>query len=216
MSDSLEIRGTGKQRFMGTLAGWLIRVVGWTLRYQITGLEQLDGKYKGRPVIYSLWHNRIFAMPYTAPKLVKDRELVVLTSASKDGAVLERAMRVFGLGAVRGSSSRRGAAALVALRKKLNAGVSVCITPDGPRGPMQKLQPGVVKLAQASGAPVLAINVKFSRCWQLKTWDQFYIPKPFSRVFVTIEDGIEYPRKMEQDEFEKKRAELESLMNKKY
>ena len=117
MAESQEIRGTWKQRMTGKLAGWLIRIMGWTLRYEIKGLKQLTEKWDGKPVIYALWHNRIFAMPYTRPKLSKGREIVVLTSASKDGAILENAVRVFKIGSVRGSSSRRGAAALVALRR---------------------------------------------------------------------------------------------------
>jgi len=213
MSDSLEIRGTRKQRIIGKIAGWIIRIMGWTLRYRIEGLEQLEAKYQGKPVIYALWHNRIFAMPYTRSKLAKGRELVVLTSASKDGAILENAVSVFNIGAVRGSSSRRGAAALVALRKKIKAGASICITPDGPRGPRQKLQPGIVKLAQASGAPILAINVEFSKCKQLKTWDQFRVPWPFSKVYVKVEDGIDIPRDIDQSAFEQQVRDIELLMN---
>ncbi len=213
MSKSLEIRGTRKQHIIGKIAGWTIRIMGWTLRYKIDGLEQLNGKYSGQPVIYALWHNRIFAMPYTRPKLAKNREMVVLTSASKDGAILENAVAVFGIGAVRGSSSRRGAAALVALRKKINSGASICITPDGPRGPRQKLQPGIVKLAQASGAPILAVNVEFSKCWHLKTWDQFRVPWPFSKVYVKIEAGIDIPRDLDQSAFEQHVSDLEQLMN---
>jgi len=64
MADALEIRGTRKQRMIGILAGGLLRVMGWMLRYRYEGLEQMSGKFGGRPVIFALWHNRIFAMPY--------------------------------------------------------------------------------------------------------------------------------------------------------
>jgi len=172
----------------------------------------MSGKYGGRPVIYALWHNRIFAMPYSKPKLSPDREVCVLTSASKDGAILERAVRSFGITSVRGSSSRRGAAALVALRKKLKAGATVTITPDGPKGPRYKVQPGVVKLAQASEAPIVALSIEFKKCWRLKSWDRFCIPKPFSQVCVHLEDGIEISKDLSDDEFEKARDDLEELM----
>jgi len=151
MSDSLEIRGARKQRVIGKVASWAMRVMGWTLRYRFIGIDEMVAKHHDQPVIFSLWHSRILAMPYTRPILSRDRELVVLTSASKDGAILETAVASFGLGAVRGSSSRRGAAALVALRKKVKAGSNICITPDGPKGPKQVLQPGIIKLAQACG-----------------------------------------------------------------
>lgn len=213
MADAQEIRGTMKQRVIGTLAGWLIRVVGWTLRYKIDGLEQMRGKFVNEPVIFALWHNRIFAMPYVKPILSENREVCVLTSASKDGAILETAVKSFGLTAVRGSSSRRGAAALVALRRKLKSDATVTITPDGPKGPVYKVQAGVVKLAQASGASIVVVSVNFSRCWRLKTWDRFCVPKPFSKVMVKLEDGIEISKDLSDDAFEAERVKLEVLMN---
>lgn len=213
MSSKLEIRGTRKQRVIGTLVGWVIRVMGWTLRYKIDGLEQMRDKYAHQPVIFAIWHNRIFAMPYTKPKLSKHREVCVLTSASKDGAILETAVRSFGLTAVRGSSSRRGAAALVALKRKLAAGATVTITPDGPKGPRYKVQPGVVKLAQMCSAPIVVVSVSFSCCWRLNSWDRFCVPVPFSKVMVQLEDGVEIPKELSDDAFECERAKLERLMN---
>ena len=198
---------------IGILAGGLLRVMGWMLRYRYEGLEQMSGKFGGRPVIFALWHNRIFAMPYARPKLSPDREVCVLTSASKDGAILETAVRAFGLTAVRGSSSRRGAAALVALRRKLTSGATVTITPDGPKGPCYKVQPGVVKLAQASGAPIVVVSVTYTSCWRFKSWDRFCLPKPFSKVLVKLEEGIEVPKEVSDDEFEAERMKLEVLMN---
>ncbi len=212
MADRSEIRGSRKQRVIGIIAGGLLRVMGWTLRYKITGLEQMSGKFGGRPVIFALWHNRIFAIPYAKPVLSPDREVCVLTSASKDGAILERAVRSFGISSVRGSSSRRGAAALVALRKKLKAGATVTITPDGPKGPCYQVQPGVVKLAQASGAPIVVMSIEFKSCWRVKSWDRFCIPKPFSKVLVHLEDGIEVSNELSDDDFEAERGKLEALM----
>jgi lysophospholipid acyltransferase (LPLAT)-like uncharacterized protein len=214
MADTQEIRGTRKQRVIGTLVGWLICVLGWTLRYKVDGLKKLSERYPDQPVILALWHNRILAMPYITPKLLKNREICVLTSASKDGAILETAVKLFGVTAVRGSSSRRGAAALVALRRKLRDGATVAITPDGPKGPRYKVQPGVVKLAQTSGAPIVVMSVNFSSCWRLKSWDRFCVPKPFSQVLLKLEEGLEISREMSDDAFENERVNLEILMNK--
>jgi lysophospholipid acyltransferase (LPLAT)-like uncharacterized protein len=119
---------------------------------------------------------------------------------------------VFGLGSVRGSSSRRGVAALVGLKRELSSGTDVCLTPDGPRGPRYVLQAGAVKLAQSSGAPLVPVHVRFSSAWRLKTWDRFVIPKPFSRVTVTFSDPIHIPRVLEEAEFENRRLELENLL----
>jgi lysophospholipid acyltransferase (LPLAT)-like uncharacterized protein len=210
----LEIRESGKATVLGTLAGWLMR--GWcaTLRFEIDdrcgigGGGGIDG-----PVIYALWHNRIFCVPSGWRKACRgSRRAVVLTSASHDGAMLARAVGVFGLGSVRGSSSRRGVAALVALRKTLREGIDVCVTPDGPRGPRYVLQPGLVKLAEASGAPVVPIHVELGASWRLKSWDRFRLPKPFSRVRVIFDRALAVPPGLSEGGFETWRGRIESVL----
>jgi len=165
------------------------------------------------PVIYVLWHNRIFTVPPAWQRLCgRHRKAVVMASASHDGDIVARAMAVFGMGAVRGSSSRRGVAALVGLKRELAAGTDVCLTPDGPRGPRYVLQAGAVKLAQSSGAPLVPVHVRFSSAWRLKTWDRFVIPKPFSRVIVTFAAPLVIPRELDDEEFEAQRRMLEQRM----
>ena len=124
----------GKARAAGTLAGWLIRCLGSTLRMEVVdrcGITRRDGL--GGPVIWCLWHNRVFAVPPARNRYCRWRKGAVLTSASRDGATLAAAVRVFGIEAVRGSSSRRGVAALKELLGVIRRGDDVCVTPDGPR-----------------------------------------------------------------------------------
>ena len=110
---STEIRGNRKAEILGSVTGWFMR--GWakTLRYEVhdrCGVTTPENPLG--PVIFALWHNRIFTLPPIWWRTGGNaRKSVVLTSASKDGALLARAMAVFGIGAVRGSSSRRAVAA---------------------------------------------------------------------------------------------------------
>ena len=165
------------------------------------------------PGYLHLWHNRFFTVPAAWRKLCgTHRKTVALTSASHDGDMVARAMAVFGLGAVRGSSSRRAVAALVGLKRALTEGFDVCLTPDGPRGPRYQVQPGFIKLAQSTGALVVPIHVRFSAAWRLKTWDRFVIPKPFSRVVVTFAEGIHVARDLDEVAFENKRLAIESIL----
>lgn len=209
-----EIRSDRKSALLGTLAGWSMKLLAATLRMEIRdecGIGSKDAAMP--PVIYILWHNRFFTVPPAWSKLCgSHRKTVALTSASHDGAVVARAMAVFGLGAIRGSSSRRGVAALVGLKRALMEGLDVCITPDGPRGPRYRIQPGVIKLAESSGAPIIPIHVRFSSAWRLKSWDRFVIPKPFSRVTVTFAPAIALPRGLDESAFEKRRLEIETLL----
>jgi len=163
MAKQTDIRGSWKHRMLGKCAGWAIRILGTTLK--INFVDHSGYAAKGdTPVLWSLWHNAVFVMPYVGLNDMVMRDVVVLTSASKDGAVLENAVEVCGLGAVRGSSSRRAVAALIALRKAIKAGKDVCITPDGPRGPKYEAQPGIIKMAESTGAPIVPVRVK-SRAW---------------------------------------------------
>lgn len=211
MGNHHEIRGSKKQRTIGTIVGWVIRLVGATLRLEIddrAGLSQRGAS----PVLWSCWHNTVFVLPYMRVKFFSHRKVVVLTSASKDGAVLENAVAVCNIGAVRGSSSRRAVAALIALRKAIKSGNDVCITPDGPRGPRYILQPGIIKMAETTGAPIVPIRVEFDRCWKLGTWDAFRIPVPFSGVRVILEDLVPISKGMSAEEFESARLRVQSIL----
>jgi hypothetical protein len=115
------------------------------------------------------------------------RPAYALVSASQDGAWLTAFFSLAGLRTVRGSSSRLGREAASALVETLRAGHDVGITPDGPRGPCYELKPGGVIVARRTRAPVLLVGGEFSSAWRLKSWDRFYIPKPFSRVRMRCE-----------------------------
>ena len=114
-----------------------------------------------RPVVVLFWHNRILALPVVFRRYYpKQRKgLLVLTSASRDGAYLSEFVRRFGMGAVRGSSSRRGAGALLDLVRKLEEGFDLCITPDGPRGPRYSLGPGAILLSERCQVPLMPVRV---------------------------------------------------------
>jgi len=118
-------------------------------------------------------------------------------------------MKSFGLGSVRGSSSRRGGAALIGLREVLEKGEDPAITPDGPRGPVYKLGQGVVYLAQQTGTGILPIHIEYSRAVRLKSWDRFMIPLPFSKVHVTFDEIIFVAPEAD---IEEERVRIEALM----
>jgi hypothetical protein len=173
----------GDEERIGRLAAGLIRVIGWTLHINIEDRARLLDRNFKQPMIWTFWHNRMFVVPLLRER-VPHRTGAVLTSASRDGAIIAAVMKSFGLKSVRGSSSRRGAAALLALAGTLEAGEDVAVTPDGPRGPRYKLGPGVVFLARQTGAGILPIHIEYSRAVRLRSWDRFMIPLPFAKVRV--------------------------------
>ncbi len=165
---------------------WLIRALALTLRIECRDHAGYFDPARHRPCLCATWHNRILLLPRLFERLRGKQRLVVLTSGSRDGGLLAAVVRRFHLEAVRGSSSRGGTTALLALQSLLAEGADVFITPDGPRGPRYELSPGLLFLAQKTGLPLLRVGVAYSRFWELKSWDRFRIPKPFSRVTVTL------------------------------
>jgi lysophospholipid acyltransferase (LPLAT)-like uncharacterized protein len=119
----------------------------------------------------------------------------VLTSASKDGGWLAAVARRFRMGAVRGSSSRRGTAALLELTRHLGEGGDIAVTPDGPRGPNYKIAPGLLFLAQRTGTRIVPVDIQITRFWRIgKKWDALWIPKPFSRITLIYRPPLEIPQ----------------------
>jgi lysophospholipid acyltransferase (LPLAT)-like uncharacterized protein len=175
------------------------------------------GDHGGR-YIFVFWHSRMFVMPlvyarfYFRRKTGTARAANVLTSASGEGTLLTRIVARFGMGAVRGSSSRRGAAALLQLSTSLAEGYDVIVTPDGPRGPRHRLAPGVVFLAEKTATPVMPIEVRYTRSIRLNTWDRFEIPLPFSRVEVILHPRHHIPPLETDEAFETARQSLESAL----
>ena len=202
----MRIRIDGRK--LGRLAAALIRVIGWTLRMQIDDRGGVLNRDYKQTMIWTFWHNRMFVVPLLRV-CAPHRTGAVLTSASNDGAIIAEVMTRFGLKSVRGSSSRRGATALLALAGTLEAGDDVAVTPDGPRGPRYQLGPGVVFLAQQTGAGILPIHVEYSRAVRLKSWDRFMIPLPFSKVRVICDDLIFVAPEAD---IEAERARIEQLM----
>ena len=209
----LEIRTSWKARAIGTLAGWIIRILSWTLRFKVEdrcGFTE-EGRIDG-PVIWCIWHNRMVGLATARRPVYPRRQGVVLTSASHDGAAIAAAVKVLGVGAVRGSSSRRGSAAIKELVRCVKRGLDVGVTPDGPRGPRYRLNPGVIKLAQVTQVPVMGFHVHFGAAIRLKTWDRFVIPLPFSKLTVIFDELLAVPRDLDDDGFEAKRREIEEMM----
>jgi len=201
------------QRALIRLGSFLIRMLCATLRYEVVDEAGFLGETVSRPVILLIWHNRILAMPVLYRRYYAKRKgLLVLTSASRDGAYLSEFVRCFGLGSVRGSSSRRGGAALLDLVRTLEDGLDLCVTPDGPRGPRYSLGPGVILLSEKCQVPLMPLLIEYSAYWRFNSWDGFAVPKPFSKVTVTALPKMQIGVTGSEAEFENARRRVENAM----
>jgi lysophospholipid acyltransferase (LPLAT)-like uncharacterized protein len=206
-------------KIQGRFARWLIafgvrllQVWGWTLRYEIDDRAGIVDRPVRENYIAALWHNRLLIFPLVLRRFFPNRQGAALISASRDGDLLTDAVHRFGFDVVRGSSSRMGATAILQLSQILASGGDVVITPDGPRGPAYELGPGIIFLAQKSGAAVVPVNIEYSSCWRLKSWDRFILPRPFAKVRVIIGSPHHAELSGTQEEFEAERLRLQDAM----
>lgn len=198
---------------IGKVIALLMRGIGATLRLEV---EDNAGAFNTARTgwIWAFWHNRMFVIPYIHEQWFAHIPGAILTSPSGDGQIIADACATFGFEAARGSSSKpqKGLSALIMMADKVKEGRDIGITPDGPRGPMYQMQPGIIKLGQLTGGTIVPVRVEYSRAIRFKTWDQFMLPLPFSKVKVVFEPTMTVPRRMTEEEFEIQRMKLESAM----
>ena len=194
-----------------TWANYLaIALIGPTLRYSISWEEPPsppDAIFE-KPMIYAFWHRAIFPGCW----LWRNLGLVVMVSRSFDGEYIARTIEKLGFAAVRGSSSRGGAPALLGLKSQLEQGASVVFTIDGPRGPKYVAKPGPVLLSRAAAIPMGAFYVAVNDTWVLKTWDALMIPKPFSKALVRFAAKIQVPADADEAGMSEFQAQLQTAL----
>ncbi|MDP2866004.1 MAG: lysophospholipid acyltransferase family protein [Elusimicrobiota bacterium] len=181
------------------VASLYVRLLALTSKISVKG----DGTQKG---IYTIWHRQEVIMIYAQ----RGRGLVGLISKSKDGEYMARILKAFGFNFVRGSTSSGGFLSLRSLIKAARGGFSLAITPDGPKGPVFKVQPGAIYLAQKAGIPVIPCASAYSKKKVLRNWDKYQFPLPFGRIQVVY--GAPFPV-AETDDVPAKAVELENVLN---
>lgn len=175
----------------------LIHLLGLSLRIKSEGRSELGPRGKqDEPPLWSLWHETILMSVWYH----RDQDVHVMISASRDGELISTIGRFFGYTAVRGSSSRGGKEATREMVDYLKEGKRCAITPDGPRGPRRLMKPGAVNIARLTGSPVVPFGFAAEHCWRLRSWDQFIIPKPFSRAVFVYGEPIRIPKEGGDDE----------------
>jgi len=178
-------------RLVPFLVAGLTKLWSYTLRVRREGFEALEDLVaRDQRFILSFWHRRLFMMPLAYPFRRHERGVAILSSDSRDGERSAATWRWFGIHAVRGTASDDGAKALVRMIQAVKGGWDFGITPDGPRGPLMELKPGITALARKTGAWIVPVSLAYDRSFELKTWDRMVIPFPFATC--TIRYGVPY------------------------
>ena len=161
------------------LAGPAIKLLAASWRIRTVDEERWRPLFEARrPHVFLLWHEVLLPLLWQH----RGQSIVIVVSEARDGQYLADLAASLGYRAVRGSSTRGAARALLGAVRELQAGAAVAFTPDGPRGPRRVLKPGVVAAAQRAGAVIVPLHAEADRAWRLNSWDRFVIPKAGARV----------------------------------
>lgn len=180
-----------------TLAYWYTLFLGWTTRvYWFKTDEAKALEDSGQVLIYAIWHNQQLFLLYP----YRGQKIAPLISKSSDGEYIARCLPKFGMRAIRGSTSRGGARALIHLLHAAREGYRPMLTPDGPRGPIYKVQSGILFLAKKTGLPIIPVGTALSHKIKVGSWDKMRVPLPFGKTALTygkaiyVKDDADMPR----------------------
>jgi len=191
-----------KHKLISCILRIVLEGIGMTCRIKITKGESIFHNIvaQKKSVIFSFWHNRIFFLSYFLYKFChrKGLPLSVLISQSSDGDFIAGVVHSMGGRTVRGSTSKGGFSAIKGLLKSVKDSYALVTTPDGPRGPKYQFQSGTLYISSLAKVPVVPVSCAFDNAWVFKSWDNFMVPKPFSKVNVSIGDPVQIPEDIQE------------------
>ncbi len=180
---------------IGVLGSLLVGTLGATWRIRVLGGEHEAACERGASFLYAFWHGQLLPLVY----LHRGKGVAVLVSQNRDGEYITQVIHRKGFRTVRGSTSRGGFRSLMEMVRHAERGTRLAITPDGPRGPRWRAQPGALLVAQRAGIPILPVAVSAWPRRQLSSWDRFLIPAPFARVVMAFAAPLHLPDDLEID-----------------
>ncbi len=191
------------------VASKLIAVLLGTTRWRRIDHGGLEYATSGQPAIFVMWHGRLLGLP----EMVKTTKISVLVSHSRDGRIISRMAADFGIGSIWGSGSKNSLSGYREMRRHLASGKSICITPDGPRGPARKAAMGAISLAKSSGVPLVPMAWSSTNMKKVNSWDSMALPKLFGKGVTICGAPIHIPKNIDATTLEKLCLKLEDAIN---
>ncbi len=161
----------------------------WRFRLLDTDGRRVDTRPRAARGIYALWHSQQLALTLGH----RDQNIAVIVSRHRDGEIISRMVEGIGFRTIRGSSTRGGSPALRGFIRAAAEGHPLAITTDGPQGPARQCKPGAVLASARTGLPIVPVAAAASRVWRVNSWDEFFVPKPGSVVYLSYGEPIPVP-----------------------
>lgn len=181
-----------------------------TLRVKVLNEHHIKSlQNEKKRYVAAFWHSTMLCPWY----YFRNENLLGITSQSKDGDLLAKTLKFWNYSVVRGSSSKGGEVALGIMVDFAKNEGSIAVTPDGPRGPINKFKAGAVITAKKSCIPLFLMGTAYQNKICLKSWDRLEIPKPFSKVRIVFSEPIVVPSNLTYDETSKVIQQCEDELN---
>jgi lysophospholipid acyltransferase (LPLAT)-like uncharacterized protein len=189
----------------------LTSLIGLTAHFEVEGWEHWEAASRDPFIpIYTSWHNRLILATY----FFRHRRIIVMSSRSFDAEYAARFILRFGFGVAKGSSTRGGVGGIIEMIRLMRAGCPAGFMIDGPKGPRYVAKMGAVLLAKKTGNPILPFTITPARFWEVKSWDAFQVPKPFTRALTSIAPPIFVPADADEETLNARHAELQQTLDK--
>ena len=212
------LNSTPVQALIAALLAAYMSFVKATTRWEVRGIEHAQSIWDGGDgVVTCLWHGRILMSIAAWPQDVQPPGILI--SRSREGDVVTRVARHHRVAVVRGSSrnarktkQKGGVSAFREMARWVEGGGCMALTPDGPRGPRMRAGLGAVKLARATGAPLLGLGWSTSNALIFKSWDRFVLPLPFGKGVIVWAEPVRIDADADKAALETARATLEARL----
>jgi len=189
---------------------FLIKLISATYRFKIVdGHHEKEILDHEKRLVYASWHQRFFpGITFFSTR----KPIAIIISKSLDGEMIARAVDILGWYPIRGSSSRGGKEALEKIKELACSDYKIGHIVDGPQGPFGVVKPGLIRIAQAGGLPIVPTITSARHKWIFNSWDRFMVPKPFSKIIIRFGEPIQVPEDLGQEAFEEKRLQVEERL----
>jgi lysophospholipid acyltransferase (LPLAT)-like uncharacterized protein len=173
------------------LGKYILRALLWSCKINVEGIERFIDLASREKCILMLWHNRLALVSEILNRHAPQFIYTALISKSRDGDPLAVLAQSYKSGkAIRVPHNARHQALKKVINNLKKNREIIVITPDGPRGPCYNVKPGIALAAKEAKATIIPFTWKADRYWELNTWDNLMLPKPFSNIHVVLGEPI--------------------------
>ena len=196
------------QKLIGFIFYFITKSISRSIRWEYFEQSKKSTIFNNQDkYIFCCWHNKLFLGPHLLPR---NRVINALQSSHSDGMITSLAFQYLGMNVILGSSKKGGVQAFRKMVKRLQIGESIAITPDGPKGPKEKVKEGIIKLAQMTNTPIIPLVWATRKYKIINSWDNFVLPYPFSKGIYSFGKPIYIEEKININKFEFERQNLEN------